>query len=210
MFGTNKIIDVDKAAKNRERNFLFVIAGLGLALIVALFIVLVLSVNRVHRISLPPTLEFGAIVNTGEIDNFEVYSFAGLITQQLNLWKNGEQDFRNNIDKFSAYITPEYREYLLNKYTNLLQLGELSGRERSLQGEEMYKASNVRKVSDGWLVDIIFQQQEYINNQRFKSFRIKRFVKVVYRNIDTETNPWGLQLDVPYKRSARLKDLSIK
>jgi hypothetical protein len=52
-------------------------------------------------------------INTGEIDHFEIYSFAGAITQQLNLWKDGKVDFRKNIDKYHAYITPEYRAYLL-------------------------------------------------------------------------------------------------
>jgi hypothetical protein len=128
------------------------------------------------------------------------------ITQQLNLWKDGKVDFRKNIDKYHAYITPEYRAYLLDEYKNLLNLGQLNGRERSLQEEDMYQISNVSKQSDGWLVQIVFHQQEHINNQRFKDLRIQHSIKVVYRNIDAQSNPWGLQLDVPWKQPVRLME----
>lgn len=209
MLSTQDIVDKDKATKAKERKLLLIVSGLIIAIILCLVIVVTLTINRTHRISLPPKLEFGTIVNTGEIDYFEVYSLAGAITQQLNLWKDGEVDFKNNINKFSAYITPEYRAYLLDEYHNLLKLGELSGRERSLQEEDIYQASNVKKLADGWLVSIVFRQQEHINNQRFKNFRIRHFIKVVYRNIDIQQNPWGLQLDVPSKRPIRLKDKDL-
>lgn len=210
MLSTQDIVDKDKASKAKEQKLLVVVIGLTLVIILSLIIVLTLTLNRTHRISLPPTLEFGTIVNTGEIDPFEVYSLAGTITQQLNSWQNGEVDFKNNINKFSAYITPEYRAYLLDEYNNLLKLGELSGRERSLQEEDIYHNSHVKKRADGWLVRIVFRQQEHINNQRFKNFRIKRFINVVYRNINPEQNPWGLQLDVPSQRPVRLKDKDLR
>jgi hypothetical protein len=60
--------------------------------------------------------------------------------------------------------------------------------------------------SDGWLVQIVFHQQEHINNQRFKDLRIQHSIKVVYRNIDAQSNPWGLQLDVPWKQPVRLME----
>lgn len=210
MFNKQDIVDKDKATKAKEQTFLAIVIGLIIVIILSLIIVLTLTMNTTHRISLPPTLEFGKIVNTGEIDPFEVYSLAGTITQQLNSWQNGEQDFKKNINKFSAYITPAYRAYLLDEYNNLLKLGELSGRERSLQEEDLYQASHVKKQANGWLVSIVFRQQEHINNQRFKNFRIKRFIKVVYRNINTEQNPWGLQLDTPLRRPVRLKDKDLR
>lgn len=201
-----KIIDIDKARAIKEKKLLAVIIGLVIAIIASMLVILALSANKTYRISLPPSLEFGTVVNTGEIDPFEIYSFAGLITQQINLWKDGKVDFQTNINKFSAYITPEYRNYLLEEYNNLLRLGQLNGRERSLQGESMYKSSSVERYDNAWLVNIIFQQQEHIDNQRFKDFRIQHFIKVVFRNIDTETNPWGLQLDVPWKIPVRLRN----
>ncbi len=207
----DKIIDADKATKVKERHLFSIIMGLVVAIIILVFVVLTLSINRTYRISLPPDLQFGAVVNTDEIDSFEIYSFAGAITQQLNLWKNGKTDFRANIDKFAAYITPEYRAYLLDEYKNLLNLGQLNDRERSLEEENMYQANNVTKQSDNsWRVNITFHHQEHINNKRFKDLRIQHFIKVVYRNIDTESNPWGLQLDVPWEKPIRLRGLDDK
>ncbi len=208
MFTKEQIIDADKATKIKEKNLFLIIIGLVVAMIILVFVVFTLSINKTYRISLPPNLQFGAIVNTDEIDPFEIYSFAGAITQQLNLWKNGEVDFKDNIDNFSAYITPEYRAYLLDEYNNLLNLGQLNDRERSLQEEDMYQASNVKKQSDNaWMVKVVFHQQEHINNKRFKDLRIQHSIKVVYRNIDAELNPWGLQLDVPWEKPIRLRGL---
>ncbi|CAC9508982.1 hypothetical protein [uncultured Gammaproteobacteria bacterium] len=207
MFSKEDLIDVDKSIRAKEKKMYSVILALVLVLFVSIVVILILSSNKTYRISLPPNLEFGATVNTGEIDHFEIYSFAGAITQQLNLWKDGKVDFRKNIDKYYAYITPKYRAYLLDEYENLLNLGQLNGRERSLQEEDMYRTSNVIKQSDGWLVQIVFHQQEHINNQRFKDLRIQHSIKVVYRNIDAQSNPWGLQLDVPFERPVRLREL---
>ncbi len=208
MLTKEQIIDADKATKIKEKNLFLIIIGLVVAMIILVFVVFTLSINKTYRISLPPNLQFGAIVNTDEIDPFEIYSFAGAITQQLNLWKNGEVDFKDNIDNFSAYITPEYRAYLLDEYNNLLNLGQLNDRERSLQEEDMYQASNVKKQSDNaWMVKVVFHQQEHINNKRFKDLRIQHSIKVVYRNIDAELNPWGLQLDVPWEKPIRLRGL---
>ena len=83
MFNEQDIVDKDKATKAKEQTFLLIVIGLIIVIIITLIIVLTLTMNRTHRISLPPTLEFGKIVNTGEIDPLEVYSLAGPITQQL-------------------------------------------------------------------------------------------------------------------------------
>lgn len=206
MFDPEEVVDTDKARQEEKKRFMAIIIGLIVTLIILAGVVFALSINKVHRISIPPKLEFGTIVNTGEIDHFEIYSLAGLVTQQLNLWGNGEKDFKANIHKFGSYITPEYRAFLLAEENNLLRTGQLTDRERSLQPIGMYQADNVKKQSDGWLIEIVFKQQEHINNQRFKDFRIKHFIKVVYRDIDPEKNPWGLQLDVPWKQPIRLKD----
>lgn len=200
------IVDGLKAFKYREKIFLGVIASLAVVVVVQSIALVSLSSSRVHRISIPPDLEFGTVVNTGEIDPFEIYSFAGLIVQQLNYWENGAVDFKKNIDKLSAYMTPRYRVYLLKQLNNLSRLGELDGRERSLQSTELYDKNSVQKQNDGWLVGIDFKQEEHIENQRFKVLKIRHFINVVFRSVNTETNPWGLQLDIPSQAPLRLKD----
>jgi hypothetical protein len=51
---------------------------------------------------------------------------------------------------------------LLANIAYLLNLGQLNGRERSLQEEDMYQISNVSKQSAGRLVQIVIHQQEHI------------------------------------------------
>ena len=97
MFSKEDLIDVDKSIRAKEKKMYSVILALVLVLFVSIVVILILSSNKTYRISLPPNLEFGATVNTGEIDHFEIYSFAGAITQQLNLWKDGKVDFRKNM-----------------------------------------------------------------------------------------------------------------
>ncbi len=185
----------------------------GLIIICLLLIIVVISIssNKVHRISIPPELRFGAVVETGTISKFEVWSFAGYITQQMYLWRsNGVIDFDNNIKRLSAFGTPEYRDYLLKQYTNLNGLGELAHRERSLQLIEAYADKNTIWRGNYWLVGIDYRLQEHISNKRFKDFNVRFFIKVVTRNIDPENNPWGLQIDAPDTEPTRLKDNLIK
>ncbi len=203
---TKDIINKAKEMQFKEKITWVVIFSLIIIVLVQTIVIFSLGTNRVHRISIPPSIEFGAMVDTDTINPFEIYQIAGAITQQLYLWQDGEQDFKKNINKFNAFITPAYRQYLLAEYNNLLKIGQLKGRERSLQPVNIYKESSVQKNNDGeWTVAIDFQHQEHIDNQRFKDFVIRHLIRVVYRQIDGESNPWGLQLDVPTIKPLRLK-----
>lgn len=163
--------------------------------------------NRSYKISIPPDLKFGAIVTTDDINKFEVYNFAGYVTQQLYFWQqNGAVDFRANIDKLSAYITPGYRQYLLNKYTNLQGLGQLKDRDKSLSALKQYNEKNIKSIDQGtWQVSIDFLAQEHISHQRFKNKKLRYFISVVIRDVNPEFNPWGLQLDIPFSTPKELK-----
>jgi integrating conjugative element protein (TIGR03746 family) len=162
--------------------------------------------NRQYTISIPPSLEFGAKIKTGDVSKFDIHQFGGYIEQQLYFWQsNGAKDFRTNIDNLNSYITPAYRKYLLNKYTNLLNLGELTGREKSLQPLHAFDESFVSKVNGGWIATIDYQAQEHIDSQRFKNKQQRHFIKIVKRDINPELNPWGLQLDIPPNEPLELK-----
>lgn len=201
-----KYLDHFKSLQLQEKLKWIVIYGLMFIILILGFVVYNLSKDKIYRISIPPKLEFGQVIKTGEISKYEVYDFAGYIIQQLYYWRNGEIDFRKNIDKLNAFITPQYRDYLLREYKNLLHLGELKGRERSLEPIELFEASSVRKQKYGWLVGVDFHLQEHVNNKRFKSFNIRYFINIVRRDVNPETNPWGLMLDTPRQKPLRLKN----
>lgn len=162
--------------------------------------------NRAYKISIPPSLEFGLATKTGVKTDFEVHQFAGYIEQQLYFWQqDGEQDFKNNIANLWPFLTPRYREYLSNKYNNLLNLGQLSGREKSLIPLKPFDGSLVVKNKFGWQVSLDFKAEEFIDNVRFKNKKQRHFIQVIRRDINPEYNPWGLQLDVPLENIKELK-----
>ena len=164
------------------------------------------SNNRSYKISIPPSLDFGLTTTTGAKTDFEIYQFAGYIEQQLYFWQNdGAKDFKDNIDNLWPFITPNYREHLSNKYSNLSNLGELDGREKSLIPLNHFSAELVTKNKLGWQVNLDFKAEEFINNVRFKNKRQRHFVQVIVRDINPEINPWGLQLDVPVENIKELK-----
>ena len=169
-------------------------------------LMVIISSNKTHTISIPPDLSFGSVVETNKKSKYEIWSFAGYITQQIHLWNiNGVVDFKNNIDKLGAFLTPRYRDYLEKQYINLNGIGELSNRERALQPIKAYSEKNVVWNGSYWQVIIDYRLQEHISNQRFKDFNVRFFIKVTPRDIDPETNPWGLQIDAPNIEPTRLK-----
>ncbi len=71
--------------------------------------------NNDVRIHIPPDIRSGAILQADEISPPNVYTFAGYIFQQLNHWaNNGDKDYGLQIFKTAPYLTPEFREYLIN------------------------------------------------------------------------------------------------
>jgi integrating conjugative element protein (TIGR03746 family) len=155
--------------------------------------------NRSYYISIPPTLEFGLNTTTNTKTPFEIHQFAGYIEQQLYFWQqDGAVDFKENIEnKLWPFITQEYQQYLFKKYQNLLNLGELSGREKTLQPLKMFHTDFVNQNKKGWEVQIDFNSQEFLDGNKFKDKNQRHFVQVVLSDTNPEINPWGLKLDVP-------------
>ncbi|MCK5188468.1 MAG: TIGR03746 family integrating conjugative element protein, partial [Methylococcales bacterium] len=87
--------------------------------------------NNDVRIHIPPDLRSGAILKADEISSANVYAFTFYIFQQLNHWaENGADDYGMQIFKTAPYLTPEFREYLINDLDIRGKKGELSGRTR--------------------------------------------------------------------------------
>lgn len=193
--------------ENIKQNYLLIIV-FSLLLVIVIMAFAIIKSNETHRLSIPPRLEFGAIVDTSTIEPFEIYSFAGYIFQQLNFWQDGESDYVTNITNLSAFLTNAYKKYLLRDYKNLKQQGKLKGRSRTLQPIKMFKAIDVQKVNNyKWLVVIDFLLQEHIANNLLKSVPIRYYLNVIVQDVDPETNPWGFRLDTPVEKPKRLKQL---
>ena len=147
---------------------------------------------------IPPDLSSGALVRVGEIPKPNVYGFGYYMWQQLNRWpENGAQDYGAAIFRTSAYLTPKFREALIEDMHTKSRVGELTRRVRGLQAipGESFSERRVAIVSnDEWHVWLDLELSESVKGMTVKHTRIRYPVRVVRYAVDPEANPWGLAL----------------
>jgi len=176
--------------------------ALSLLLTAALF-----WVAREHRLSLPPELRFGSKLVTGSIEAHEIYLFAGSVYQQIYLWlEDGSEEFEKNIQRLRYLLTDDCYQFLLQKNKHLAKRGELRGRKRNLQAAAVYARELVRQTTaNTWLVQLDLVLNESLNGIKIKdSVAIREHIPVVYKDINSAYNPWGLLLGVPTQPAIRL------
>ena len=185
----------------------------GISILFGFLLVLGMLVHqsRLHDITvhIPPELNTGAAQKVGHIPRPNVYLFALNILQALNNWdKNGEEDFRRNIEAYKHYLTPAFKEQLLNLYQEKKKKGELSERIRGVQeifGHE-YSEERVKKLAANvWQVDIDLNVREWLRGMNVKDFNMQYPLRVVRYDINRQLNPWGMALDGFVKIPHRLK-----
>ncbi len=107
----------------------------------------------------PPNIPLsGLTLKAGKTSNSQVYAFAYYIWQSLQTWPvNGFKDYKDNIDKFSPYITPGFKNVLENQGKQLYNKGFLYGHQQATFGANgsLYNPKNVRYVGHStWLVHL--------------------------------------------------------
>ena len=176
---------------------LWVVIVLQLVIIVALWIAL-MRLPSTMTVHIPPDLSGGATLAIEEIPRANVYTFAYYILQQLNRWpENGAQDYGAAIFRTSAYLTPEFREALIEDMHTKSRVGELTRRVRGLQaipGDGFSKRRVAIVSDDEWHVWLDLELSESVKGMTVKHTRIRYPVRVVRYAVDPEANPWGLAL----------------
>ena len=183
------------------------LVGAGLFAVCLLLLAAVFWVAREHRLSLPPELRFGSKLTTGTIQPHEIYLFAGSVYQQIYLWlEDGSEDFVSNIQRLRYLITDDFYRFLMQKNNDLAKRGELKGRRRSLQPAGIYKHNLVWQTArNTWLVQLDLILNESLNGIKIKDgITIREHIPVVYKDINSAYNPWGLLLDAPSKPLIRI------
>lgn len=144
---------------------------------------------------LPPDLSNGATVKPGEIPKAMIYSFAYQVWQELNAWtQNGKEDYKNNIETYWSYLTPQFKKSLLEDYEILSKTGQID-RIRFIQGVSgrAYDETSVKKLSsDTWEVNLKVLIVEYKNQQVVKHVEILYPLKITRTEISERNNPFGL------------------
>ena len=185
------------AVRSHVRSLWIVIVAFAL-----LAVVLTVGLMRAPEnitVHIPPDIRSGAQMELGEIGPANVYAFGFYIFQQLNNWpENGAEDYGTAIYSLSPYLTPRYRTDLIADLETKGRQGELVNRVRGVREilGAGYEEQRVDLVSKGvWVVWLDLEILETVHGMTVKEAGIRYPIRVVRRNFDPESNPWGLALD---------------
>lgn len=157
----------------------------------------------------PPDLSSGVTMKATAVPPASLYAFAFYVWQVMGNWPtDGQKDDQKNIDSYSPYLTPRFKQQLLEEEAQLNAKGELQDRTRVIQGEPgaAYQSVNVINLGDGtWEVDVTVRVTERIGNTILQDALIQYPLRVVRYDINRETNPWGLALDGFVSAPKRIK-----
>ncbi len=156
----------------------------------------------------PPDLRSGSTRKWWQVPPSTVYSFGLYLWQQINHWpKNGKVDFKDNLARYSAYLSPNCRIELAENYQNRASRNELEDRVRTLQEipGHGYRPDDVTILDrDHWIVSLDAEINEYLKGTPVRDLYIRYYLRVVRAEVDPEINPFGLQLDCFAKKAVRL------
>ncbi|HBO0761875.1 TPA: TIGR03746 family integrating conjugative element protein, partial [Pseudomonas aeruginosa] len=80
-------------------------------------------------IHIPPDLRSGSTRLWWDIPPESVYAFGLYIFQQVQRWpKDGEVDYKSNLFRYAAYLTPSCKVFLEKDFEFRRNAGELRGR----------------------------------------------------------------------------------
>lgn len=149
-------------------------------------------------LDIPPDLRNGATLTVGEKHPANVYAFAHYVFQQINYWpEDGTQDYGKAVYRFAAYLTPPYRQQLLEDLKERGKAGEL---QRTRTVAELpghgYEEKRVDIEGNGsWVVWLDLQVTETVNGVPVKQAALRYPVRVVRYDVSRATNPYGLAID---------------
>ena len=177
---------------------LWLVIALQALIIVALWLAW-MRIPSQMTVHIPPDLRSGSVLALNEVPPQNVYTFAFYILQQLNRWPdNGSTEYGKAIFRVSAYLTPRFRQALIDDMRQKARDGELAQRSRSLQAvaDAGYAANRVEILSaDQWVIWLDLDLIENVRATTVKHTRIRYPIRVVRYPVDAEANPWGLALD---------------
>lgn len=161
-------------------------------------------------ISIPPDLRAGALVKPGEKQPENVFAFTTSVFMSLNSWgQNGQKDYPDNIKKLLAFITPNFRNELVNDMNKKNRAGELQGitRQLSLPAEYVFDRDTVTVVnSNEWIVKLPLEIKEYVDGQLIKDIEVLYSFVVKRMRTNVASNAEQIGIDSFYQPPIRTKD----
>ena len=181
--------------KNKEIVTGRIAIGALLVICLVLCAIIATSPNRLMIYS-PPTQQAASLRLGGKSPKPNVYAFAYQTFQQLNRWmENGEEEYKANIEKNKAFLTPSCQEFLKKDYYDRLSNGELRERARGVYeivGRGFKDSSVIVHSPDSWTVNLDLSVDEYFKDEPVKRVLTRFPVNIVRMETDLQNNPWGL------------------
>ena len=176
---------------------LWVVIGMLLGVIAALWLAL-MRIPADLTVHVPPDLRQGASQHIRHVPAENIYTFAYYILQQLNRWpEDGANDYGAAIYRLSAYLTPAFRQALIEDFEAKANAGELKHRVRTLQAvaDAGFAANRVTQIGAAeWHASLDLELTETVRGMTVKHTYIQYPLRIVRYAVDPETNPWGLAL----------------
>ena len=151
-------------------------------------------------IHIPPDLRSGSTRLWWDIPPESVYAFGLYIFQQVQRWpKDGEVDYKGNLFRYAAYLTPSCKVFLEKDFEFRRNAGELRGRERTtseIPGRGIGESNGrvIQHSINDWTVNLDMDSTEYYAGE-IKRALARYPLHVIRADVDPETNPFGLQWD---------------
>ena len=181
--------------KNREIMTGRIAIGALLVICLVLCAIIATSPNRLMIYS-PPTQQAASLRPWWEIPKPNVYAFAYQTFQQLNRWmENGEEEYKANIEKNKAFLTPSCQEFLKKDYYDRLSNGELRERARGVYeivGRGFKDSSVIVHSPDSWTVNLDLSVDEYFKDEPVKRVLTRFPVNIVRMETDLQSMGIGI------------------
>lgn len=193
-----------KSHINSLRGFIFL-----LFMIIAGLWVMTQHHAKTQKVSIPPDLRSGAIVELNKSHPANVFAFTAYIFQTLNDWPtNGATEYGQKIYKLQSYLSKTHMQDLLDDVDSKGRRGELEARARTVKLLASYDEDHVDITSDNsWVVWLDYEVIEHMKGLEIKRVSVRYPIKVISTD-PTDGNPWGLLLDGYSKAPFDLKELS--
>lgn len=161
-------------------------------------------------ISIPPDLRAGALVKPGEKNPENIFAFTTSVFMSLNSWgENGQKDYPDNVKKLLAFITPNFRNELIDDMNKKNKAGELQGitRQLSLPAEYVFDQDTVTVVnSNEWVVKLPLEIKEYVDGKLIKDIEVLYSFVVKRMRTNVGKNAEQIGIDSFYQPPIRTKD----
>lgn len=173
-----------------------IISGVLIVVVVYLVHSLKTTANDI-TVHVPPSLERGATIKSGDVPKANIYSFSYYLFQMLSSWeKDGSKEGLEAINTYRYYLTDEFKKDLENLHTRRTNAGETKNRSRIVREarQDGYNPSKVIKVSENkWVVKLDILIREKIGETEIKRVAVRYPIIVILDDTSPDNNPWGFK-----------------